>query len=177
MISHCAMVGAHTMMLPLRSSLAFALICSGCAITALVGENPDAGFALDAVAAPMDQASPSDDRALVGFDAPAASEVSAPHDAGEVSDAGDVRELPDRLAPDRDAAVVQITDAPLFEAGSGDATTAAIQSPADGSGGDDDARAVLSDVGARACRRDAECVGDPAGPFCSLLTNRCAQSR
>lgn len=176
-----------------RCALCLGWVTSGCAITALVGENPDAGFAVDAVVA-------SPDLVATPFDAGAPSDVVAPSDL--VTAGPDVVDAPsfvDRLVAPRDVPGVMIPDAATPEAGAigtpdrdaatdatgsdvalapeAAATADAVSStPVDA--GAEDARPMALDVppGA-ACRRDAECVADPAGPFCSLLTMRCGPSR
>lgn len=166
-----------------RRALCFGLVTSGCAITALVGENPDAGFAIDAVVAP-----PSD--------AGAPSDVVTAIDVVRVGpDVVDAPPLIEGLGVDRDVSGVALPDSSPLEAGSiatpdrdagaGSEVGAAPDAPTTGGivspvrdASADDAHPIALDVppGA-ACRRDAECVADPAGPFCSLLTMRCGPSR
>lgn len=170
-----------------RCALCLGWVTSGCAITALVGENPDAGFAVDAVVA-------------TPFDAGAPSDVVTPSDLVTVGPDGvDAPSIVDRLVVSRDVPGVLLPDAATPEAGAigtpdrdaatdatgsdvalapeAAATADAVSStPVDAA--QEDARPIALDVppGA-ACRRDAECVADPAGPFCSLLTMRCGPSR
>ncbi|MEZ4394847.1 MAG: hypothetical protein R3A48_27540 [Polyangiales bacterium] len=167
-----------------RSTLCLGLATSGCAITALVGENPDAALAVDVVAPPFDAGATPDLGAIEGVDASTTPQPGL--DGGG---------RPDSLVFDRDVSTAILGDGGRPEAGAlattdlggvGGTDAAPLldalgtkDSATGGTGSDirGDARVTPLDVARGAsCRRDAECVLDPAGPVCSLMTMRCGPS-
>lgn len=169
-------------MRPSRWTPLLALTLQGCAILALVGENPDGGradvpppdvlgFTLDAglvppamdvpVPPPMDVPVPPSELPPPPTDLPPTDVVTRdrpePSGAGlDVGDAGAPMDLPD---------VVINSDATITQ----EASTMKVPD-----GALEDATMVLPDGSSGAvCRRDFDCRADPAGNLCNQATMRC----
>lgn len=149
-------------------SIALLLASSGCAITALVGENPDAAIA-DVTASEA-----AIDAAVTPFDVVIDDTPRALPDLVEM----DAAVTPDRLVVDRDrpgAGIDAVADDVFSDAGS-IATPDLSSAPRDVVSTEDITRPPGDAIVGGSCRRDAECVADPAGPVCNLRTLRCGTS-